>query len=124
MKTFTYTIKDELGIHARPAGLLGPRTLLWGEQGHFRGWGPTGDTPATPCASSRGLQPHPHPPACLLPSRAGLVPGSCVGPRSGPAAARFLHRIPPPPVLLCTPRYGCTPQGGRVLSPMGDPHHP
>lgn len=22
MKTFTYTIKDELGIHARPAGLL------------------------------------------------------------------------------------------------------
>lgn len=21
MKTFTYTIKDELGIHARPAGL-------------------------------------------------------------------------------------------------------
>ena len=23
MKTFDYTIKDELGIHARPAGLLG-----------------------------------------------------------------------------------------------------
>ena len=23
MKTFEYTIKDELGIHARPAGLLG-----------------------------------------------------------------------------------------------------
>lgn len=22
MKTFTYTIKDELGIHARPAGIL------------------------------------------------------------------------------------------------------
>lgn len=22
MKTFTYTIKDELGIHARPAGML------------------------------------------------------------------------------------------------------
>ncbi len=22
MKTFTYTIKDEIGIHARPAGLL------------------------------------------------------------------------------------------------------
>ena len=22
MKTFTYTIKDDLGIHARPAGLL------------------------------------------------------------------------------------------------------
>ena len=22
MKTFTYTVKDELGIHARPAGLL------------------------------------------------------------------------------------------------------
>ena len=22
MKTFTYTIKDEIGIHARPAGML------------------------------------------------------------------------------------------------------
>lgn len=26
MKTFTYTIKDELGIHARPAGLLAKTT--------------------------------------------------------------------------------------------------
>lgn len=26
MKTFTYTIKDEVGIHARPAGLLVKKT--------------------------------------------------------------------------------------------------
>ena len=26
MKTFEYTIKDELGIHARPAGLLDKRS--------------------------------------------------------------------------------------------------
>ena len=26
MKTFEYTIKDELGIHARPAGLLVKKT--------------------------------------------------------------------------------------------------
>lgn len=25
MKTITYTIKDEIGIHARPAGLLGKK---------------------------------------------------------------------------------------------------
>ena len=25
MKTITYTIKDEVGIHARPAGLLGKK---------------------------------------------------------------------------------------------------
>lgn len=26
MKTFSYTIKDEVGIHARPAGLLAKKT--------------------------------------------------------------------------------------------------
>ena len=30
MKQFTYTIKDELGVHARPAGLL-VNLVLWGK---------------------------------------------------------------------------------------------
>lgn len=30
MKTFTYTIQDELGIHARPAGMLVKETGKWG----------------------------------------------------------------------------------------------
>ena len=25
MKSFSYTVKDELGIHARPAGMLGKK---------------------------------------------------------------------------------------------------
>ena len=31
MKQFTYTIKDELGIHARPAGLLAKLAKGYGE---------------------------------------------------------------------------------------------
>ena len=29
MLSFTYTIKDELGIHARPAGLLAKEAMKW-----------------------------------------------------------------------------------------------
>ena len=29
MKTFQYIIKDELGIHARPAGLLAKEAMKW-----------------------------------------------------------------------------------------------
>jgi len=29
MKSFNYTIKDELGIHARPAGMLMKEALKW-----------------------------------------------------------------------------------------------
>ena len=32
MKTFDYTVKDELGIHARPAGLLVKVTIKKGEK--------------------------------------------------------------------------------------------
>ena len=32
MKQFTYTIKDELGIHARPAGLLAKLAKGYGEK--------------------------------------------------------------------------------------------
>ena len=31
MKQFTYTIKDELGIHARPAGLLAKAAKAYGD---------------------------------------------------------------------------------------------
>ena len=31
MKEFTYTIKDELGIHARPAGLLAKAAKAYGD---------------------------------------------------------------------------------------------
>ena len=29
MVSFTYTIKDELGIHARPAGMLAKEAMKW-----------------------------------------------------------------------------------------------
>lgn len=29
MKTFTYTVQDELGIHARPAGMLAKEAAKW-----------------------------------------------------------------------------------------------
>ena len=29
MVSFTYTIKDELGLHARPAGLLAKEAMKW-----------------------------------------------------------------------------------------------
>lgn len=29
MASFTYTIKDELGIHARPAGMLAKEAMKW-----------------------------------------------------------------------------------------------
>ncbi len=29
MVSFTYTIKDELGIHARPAGMLAKESMKW-----------------------------------------------------------------------------------------------
>ena len=29
MVSFTYTIKDELGIHARPAGMLAKEAIKW-----------------------------------------------------------------------------------------------
>lgn len=32
MKTFEYTIKDELGIHARPAGMLAKEAKKFGSQ--------------------------------------------------------------------------------------------
>ncbi len=32
MKTFTYTIKDELGIHARPAGMLAKTAKALGSE--------------------------------------------------------------------------------------------
>lgn len=46
MKQFTYTIKDELGIHARPAGMLAKEAKIYG-----------GDTKITLTANEKTVNP-------------------------------------------------------------------